>query len=404
MDFKYVAYTSEKKMLKGQLAATDETKAVVQLNSLGYQVISIKSVGSMGKVGKVLNISFTSPVKSKEVIMFSRQLAILLESGIDIVTSIELFKTQAGNKVFKEILEELIAYLRGGSSLSDALSRFPKVFTTMYCRTIAAGEQSGNLDTVLKQMADYIERTTTAAKKVKSAMTYPIVVLVVAIIVVAALVFFVMPTFTSLYTGFGAKLPVITTLLLNFANGAAKYGVYVLLILVAGVVGLVLYIRTPVGRINWDRFLLRLPVIGPIVQLNELSRCSRTISMLIKVGLPLPDIITMCIQSAGNMIMSQALIAVKQDMLAGEGLAQPMAKRSIFLPLMVQMVAVGEKTGNLSNTLATVADSYEIDADDKTQAAVALLQPVMTIGLAIVVGFIVIAMVSAMYGIYGQLK
>ena len=404
MDFKYVAYTSEKKMLKGQLAATDETKAVVQLNSLGYQVISIKSVGSMGKIGKVLNISFTSPVKSKEVIMFSRQLAILLESGIDIVTSIELFKTQAGNKVFKEILEELIAYLRGGSSLSDALSRFPKVFTTMYCRTIAAGEQSGNLDTVLKQMADYIERTTTAAKKVKSAMTYPIVVLVVAIIVVAALVFFVMPTFTSLYTGFGAKLPVITTLLLNFANGAAKYGVYVLLILVAGVVGLVLYIRTPVGRINWDRFLLRLPVIGPIVQLNELSRCSRTISMLIKVGLPLPDIITMCIQSAGNMIMSQALIAVKQDMLAGEGLAQPMAKRSIFLPLMVQMVAVGEKTGNLSNTLATVADSYEIDADDKTQAAVALLQPVMTIGLAIVVGFIVIAMVSAMYGIYGQLK
>ena len=404
MDFKYVAYTSEKKMLKGRLAAPDETKAVVQLNSLGYQVISIKSVGSMGKVGKVLNISFTSPVKSKEVIMFSRQLAILLESGIDIVTSIELFKTQAGNKVFKEILEEIIAYLRGGSSLSDALSRFPKVFTTMYCRTIAAGEQSGNLDTVLKQMADYIERTTTAAKKVKSAMTYPIVVLVVAIIVVAALVFFVMPTFTSLYTGFGAKLPVITTLLLNFANGAAKYGVYVLLILVAGVVGLVLYIRTPVGRINWDRFLLRLPVIGPIVQLNELSRCSRTISMLIKVGLPLPDIITMCIQSADNKIMSQALIAVKQDMLAGEGLAQPMAKRSIFLPLMVQMVAVGEKTGNLSNTLATVADSYEIDADDKTQAAVALLQPVMTIGLAIVVGFIVIAMVSAMYGIYGQLK
>jgi type IV pilus assembly protein PilC len=202
----------------------------------------------------------------------------------------------------------------------------------------------------------------------------------------------------------GAKLPVITTLLLNIANGAAKYGVYVLLILVAAVVGLVLYIRTPVGRINWDRFLLRLPVIGPIVQLNELSRCSRTISMLIKVGLPLPDIITMCIQSASNKIMSQALIAVKQDMLAGEGLAQPMAKRSIFLPLMVQMVAVGEKTGNLSNTLATVADSYEIDADDKTQAAVALLQPAMTIGLAIVVGFIVIAMVSAMYGIYGQLK
>ena len=404
MDFQYVVYTSEKKTLKGKLAAPDEAKAVGQLNSLGYQVISIKSVGSLGKLGKSLNISFSSPVKQKEVIMFSRQLALLLESGIDIVTSIDLFRTQASNKAFKTILEEIIANLRGGSSFSEALSKFPKVFPIMYCRTIAAGEQSGNLDTVLRRMADYMERTATATKKVKSAMTYPIVVLVVAIVVVAALVFFVMPTFTSLYTSMGAKLPTITTMLLNFANGATKYGAYVLIALVAAVVGIVLYIRTPVGKVNFDRLMLRLPVIGPIVQLNELSRCCRTISMLIKVGLPLPDIITMCIQSAGNKIMSLALIDVKQDMLAGEGLAQPMAKRTIFLPLMVQMVSVGEKTGNLGNTLTTVADSYETDADDKTQAAVALLQPAMTIAMAVVVGFIVIAMVSAMYGIYGQLK
>ena len=404
MDFQYVVYTSEKKTLKGKLAAPDEAKAVGQLNSLGYQVISIKSVGSLGKLGKSLNISFSSPVKQKEVIMFSRQLALLLESGIDIVTSIDLFRTQASNKAFKTILEEIIANLRGGSSFSEALSKFPKVFPIMYCRTIAAGEQSGNLDTVLRRMADYMERTATATKKVKSAMTYPIVVLVVAIVVVAALVFFVMPTFTSLYTSMGAKLPTITTMLLNFANGATKYGAYVLIALVAAVVGIALYIRTPVGKVNFDRLMLRLPVIGPIVQLNELSRCCRTISMLIKVGLPLPDIITMCIQSAGNKIMSLALIDVKQDMLAGEGLAQPMAKRTIFLPLMVQMVSVGEKTGNLGNTLTTVADSYETDADDKTQAAVALLQPAMTIAMAVVVGFIVIAMVSAMYGIYGQLK
>jgi type IV pilus assembly protein PilC len=150
--------------------------------------------------------------------------------------------------------------------------------------------------------------------------------------------------------------------------------------------------------------MLRLPVIGPIVQLNELSRCCRTISMLIKVGLPLPDIITMCIQSTGNKIMGQALTDVKTEMLGGEGLAQPMAKRSIFLPLMVQMVSVGEKTGNLGNTLSTVADSYEFDADDKTMSAVALLQPALTIVMAIGVGFIVVAMLSAMYGMYGQLK
>ena len=149
--------------------------------------------------------------------------------------------------------------------------------------------------------------------------------------------------------------------------------------------------------------MLRLPVIGPIVQLNELSRCCRTISMLIAVGLPLPDIITMCIQSSGNKIVSQALTDVKQEMLAGEGLSQPLSKRAIFLPLMVQMVSVGEKTGNLGNTLTTVADSYEFDADDKTTTAVGMLQPALTIAMAVVVGFIVIAMISTMYGIYGQI-
>ena len=403
MDFQYVAYTGEKKLIKGKLAAPDEEKAVRQLNAIGYQVLSINAMNSIASLRKYLDFSFTSQVKPKEIILFSRQLAILLESGIDIVAAIDLYKSQAANKVFKKTLEEIVADLRSGTSFSGALAKFPKVFSTMYCRTIAAGEQSGNLDQVLRQIADYMERAELATKKVKSAMTYPAIVLIVAIVVVVILVVFVMPTFTNLYSNLGAKLPTISKVMLNIANGAAKYGLYVLAGLVVLIVGIVLYVRTPSGRFKWDGFLLRLPVIGPIVRLNELARCSRTISMLIKVGLPLPDIITMCIQSSSNKVMSQALIEVKQDMLAGEGLAQPMAKRKIFLPLMVQMVAVGEKTGNLSNTLATVATSYETDADDKTAAAVGMLQPALTIVMALVVGFIVVAMISTMYGIYGQI-
>ena len=403
MDFQYVAYTGEKKLIKGKLAAPDEEKAVRQLNAIGYQVLSINAMNSIASLRKYLDFSFTSQVKPKEIILFSRQLAILLESGIDIVAAIDLYKSQAANKVFKKTLEEIVADLRSGTSFSGALAKFPKVFSTMYYRTIAAGEQSGNLDQVLRQIADYMERAELATKKVKSAMTYPAIVLIVAIIVVVILVIFVMPTFTNLYSNLGAKLPTISKVMLNIANGASKYGLYVLAGLVVLIIGIVLYVRTPSGRFKWDGFLLRLPVIGPIVRLNELARCSRTISMLIKVGLPLPDIITMCIQSSSNKVMSQALTEVKQDMLAGEGLAQPMAKRKIFLPLMVQMVAVGEKTGNLSNTLATVATSYETDADDKTTAAVGMLQPALTIVMALVVGFIVVAMISTMYGIYGQI-
>ena len=402
MDFQYLAYTSEKKMIKGQLAAPDEEKAVAELNAIGYQVLNIKSRNSLGKLSGTLNISLTSQVKPREVILFSRQLAILLESGIDIVTAIDLYKAQASNKIFQKTLEEMIADLRSGTSFSGALAKFPKVFSTMYCRTIAAGEQSGNLDQVLRRMADYMERTAVASKKVKSAMTYPIIVLSVAIVVVAVLVFFVMPTYTNLYSSLGAKLPTISKILIDFAKGAAEYGGYVLLGLAVLIIGMVLYFRTPSGKIRWDGYMLRLPIIGPIVQLNELSRCARTISMLIKVGLPLPDIVAMCIQSSGNKVVGQALNEVKQEMLAGEGLAQPMSKRKIFLPLMVQMVAVGEKTGNLGNTLTTAADSFEADADEKTMTAVGLLQPALTIAMAVVVGFIVIAMLSAMYGIYGQ--
>jgi len=402
MDFQYLAYTSERKMIKGKLAAPDEEKAVAELNALGYQVLNIKTMNSMGKISRSLNFSFTSQVKPKEVILFSRQLAILLESGIDIVTAIDLYKTQAANKIFQKTLEELIADIRGGTSFSGALAKFPKVFSIMYCRTIAAGEQSGNLDQVLRRMADYMERTESASKKIRSAMTYPVIVLAVAVVVVAVLVFFVMPTYTNLYASLGAKLPTISKILIDFARGAAKYGGYVLVVLIAAIIGIILYVRTPTGKVKWDGFLLRLPLIGPIVQLNELARCCRTISMLIKVGLPLPDIISLCIQSSGNKIVGQTLTEVKQEMLAGEGLANPMAKREIFLPLMVQMVAVGEKTGNLGNTMATVADSFEADADDKTTTAIGFLQPALTIGMAIVVGFIVIAMLSAMYGIYGQ--
>jgi type IV pilus assembly protein PilC len=370
---------------------------------MGYQVLSIKASGSVGKASKLLNISFSSEVKPKEVIMFSRQLAILLESGIDIVTALDLFKSQASNKVFKKTLEEVIADLREGTSFSAALAKHPKIFPTIYWRTIAAGEQSGNLDTVLRRMAVFMEKTTAAAKKVRGALTYPIIVLVVAIVVVAVLVFFVMPTFTSLYSQLGAKLPLLTKILIGVATWGKNYGVYVILILIALVIGVFLYTKTPNGKTNWDRLMLRLPIIGQIVQLNELSRCCRTISMLIMVGLPLPDIITMCIQSSGNKIVSQALTDVKQEMLAGEGLAQPLSKRPIFLPLMVQMVSVGEKTGNLGNTLTTVADSYEFDADDKTTTALGMLQPALTIAMAVGVGFIVVAMISTMYGVYGQI-
>ncbi len=400
MDYQYLAYTENKRVVKGKLTADSEAAALNILGYGGYQVINLKSAPSFFKKQTLLG---PPKVKRKDVIMFSRQLALLFASGVAVVTALELLRDQSTNSELKRIIGQIISDVNSGSSLSGALSKHPSVFSQMYHRTIAAGEQSGNLEKVLQRMADYIERAEITAKKVKGALTYPIVVFVVAIVVVAVLVTYVLPTFATLYSSMGAKLPAITTMLLNVAGWSAHYGLYMLIILGAVVGAGFLYTRTPAGKSRRDRLLLRLPVVGRIILLNELSRCCRTISLLITVGLPMPDVITMAIQSSSNKAVVQALTEVQQELLRGEGLSKPMSTRPLFLPLMVAMTAVGEETGNLSNTLTTVAESFEAESEDKTSSAIALLQPALTIGMAVIVGFIAVAMVSAMYSIYGQL-
>ena len=401
MEFSYVAYSEDRRLVKGKLSATGEEAAINLLSYGGYQVVNLKKIVPFFNTEKL--VAMFSRVKPKEIIMFSRQFALLLESGTDIVTSLELLQNQITNRTLRKMLGDIAADIRGGSSLSVALSKHPRAFSAIYHRAIAAGEQGGNLEVVMRQMADYMERVVIVEKKIKSALTYPIIVGIVAFVVIAVLVTFVLPTFASLFSAFGADLPLATRMLVGATDWLSLYGVYlmvsVLLIAISGWV----YIRTPAGKYQWDKLSLRLPVVGRILLLNELSRCCRTISLLFKVGLPLPEILAMAAQGTNNKTMSESLNGVQQELIRGEGLSRPMSKRKVFLPLMVQMVGVGEETGNLDNTMATVAQSFETEADDRTSAAVELIQPVVTVGIGLFVAWIAIAMVSAMYGIYGQL-
>ena len=294
--------------------------------------------------------------------------------------------------------------IRGGSSLSAAMGKHPWAFPEIYHRTIAAGEQAGNLEIVLRQMADYLEREVVTEKKIKNALTYPIMLAVVAIVVVIVLVTFVLPTFTSLYSAFGAELPLPTKILMGLSKWLLNYGLYILLAILVFVGIGYAYIRTPAGKYQLDKLLLSLPIIGRINLLSELSRCCRTMALLFKVGLPLPEIMTMAIRGSSNKAMVNALTEAQQELIRGEGLAKPMAKRKLFLPLMVQMVGVGEETGNLDNTLTTVAQSYEVEADDRTSSAVGLIQPILVVIIALVVGFVAVSLLSAMYSIYGQVS
>ncbi len=401
MDFAYTAYTEEKKLVKGRVSATSEEAASELLGYGGFRVIGLKKVVPL--INKEKLLTGFSRIKPSEIVMFSRQLALLLESGTDIVTSLDLLQEQITNKMLRNIIGEVASDIRGGSSLSAALSKHPRAFSQMYYRAIAAGEQGGNLEVVLRQMAEYTEKAVVTQKQIKGALTYPVIIVVAAIVVIAVLVTFVFPTFAGLYSQFGAELPLTTRILIGITEWSGRYGLYVLLGLLIAVAVIYLYIRTPTGRYRLDGLLLRLPVFGRIIHLGELSRSCRTMAMLVRIGLPLPEVLAMTIHSSTNMVMVENLTGVQQELIRGEGLSRPMVKRELFLPLMTQMVRVGEETGNLENTLTTVADNFEMEGSDKTKSAVALIQPAVTVLLGLVILFLVVSMFSAMYSIYGQL-
>jgi type IV pilus assembly protein PilC len=400
MEFSYVAYTEDKKLVRGTLAATSEEAASRLLSYGGYNVLSLKQRIRFLDFGRLIP-SFRR-VRPIEIILFSRQLALLLESGTDIVTSLELLQDQTTNSKFKEVIGQVASDIRSGSSLSLALSKHPKTFSQVYHRAIAAGEQGGNLEIVLRNMADFQERIVKTEKRIRNALTYPVIVLVVAVIVIALLFAFVLPTFSDLYASLGTELPALASILINTTNWVTDYGLFLIGGFGLAFVGLLLYVRTPNGKYWWDNISLRLPVIGRILQLSELSRISQTISMLFRAGLPLPEIMTQAINVTNNKVVSEAVSGVQRELIRGEGLSKPMEKRHIFLPLMVQMVGVGEETGKLDDTLSTVATTYDVESEDRINNAVGLIQPIITVVIGLVVAFIAVALVSSLYSLYGE--
>jgi type IV pilus assembly protein PilC len=399
MDFRYVAYTRDKKVIKGKVSAVNEEAALDVLKYSGYNILSLQKVTPFLNTEK-LSAAF-SQIKPQEIIMFSRQLALLVETGTDIVSALDLLQGQITNRELKKIVSEVATDLRGGVPLAKALEKHPKAFSPLYCRTIAIAAETGNLERGFRLMADHIEKQAASAKKIRGALLYPIIVLVLAVIVVAVLTTFVMPAFVNLYSSLGAELPLVTRMLMTGVSFLSSYGLFLL----AGIAGIVLagfaYIKTPVGRYQWDKLKLSFPKVGAIVHFSELARCCRTISLLFRAGVPLPEIMTMAINGAGNKIIAEALTEVRDEMLKGHGLSKPMARRPVFLPLMVQMAAVGEGTGNLDVTMDTVAQSYEMEADDRTNSLIAMIQPAMTLFIGGLVGFIALALISTMYSVLG---
>jgi len=400
MVYQYIAYNESGEIIRGKLPATNEEAATEILDYAGYQAISLKRYVPFFNMDR-LTAGF-SRLKPNEIILLYRQLAMLLESGIDIVASLELLQEQVTNRMLKKVMGEVISDLRSGNQLSTALSKYPQVFPPIYSRLLGVGEQSGELATILNQVADYMERETATTKETKNALMYPVITFLVSMVVIGILVTFVLPSFGKLYGSLGVEMPLMAKMLITLGEKAQIYWIH-LMLAVSALAGVGLfYIRTPGGRYKLDKLVLKLPLVGQVKHLSELARFCRSMSLLYRAGLPLTEVVSLVAQGSSNIVLAQALTSVQQDMIKGEGLSQPMSRNKLFLPMMVQMVRVGEETGNIDVTLLTVARSYEAEAEDKVHSLISLIPPAMTLFIGLIIGLIALSLTSAMYSMYGQ--
>jgi type IV pilus assembly protein PilC len=400
ISFRYTASTRQGNLVKGNIKATSEIAAERLLVAKGYLPEHVEVAPSMFSLEEALPSIFR--VKPRDVIVFSRQLATLLRSGISLLPALEILQRQvASSRAFRSILGSVVNEIRSGGSFSQAVGKNPKAFSEIYCRTIAVGEETGNLDTVLNRMADYMERHQAMAQSVKKALTYPAMVMGVGVIVVIVMITMVMPKMLGMFSAMNVELPLPTRILIALTNFFQAYPLYILIAASVLVAIFLWMVKRPSGRRIFDRLRISLPIIGPPALMSELGRFARTLSVMVGAGLKLQETMELLPHSTTNMVFRDALDKVNERLLLGEGLSEPMSRISVFPPLLVQMVAVGEESNTLDYTMGVVADFFETSAEEKTSAMVGMIGPISTIGIALFVGFIALSVIMPMYTITG---
>jgi type IV pilus assembly protein PilC len=343
-------------------------------------------------------------IKLPEVMEFSRQMSSFLEAGIPIMDALETVSMQVGTPAMAQVIEDILDQVRRGGSFTDAINAHPKVFPAYYRAIVRSADFTGRLDVVLNQLTSYLERDLNARRQIRSALTYPILVLVVAGIALIAMTTFVLPKFAGLYRSLGARLPVPTRMLLAFTDFMTNFWWLVVLAVGLGFLLTKLIFRGEAGKSRRDRFVLKIPVIGGLTRIIAVERFSRVLAALANAGVPLPDGIKVAGESTQNQVFMEAIADVRETLVRGGGLSQPMEDCGVFPLPALQMVRVGERTGQLAQQLTKTAAYYEREVTFRLRKATDLFQPVVIFGVGIVVGFVAVAQVSAMYSIFSQVK
>ena len=387
--FKYVAKDKDGRTVSGSMESPSSIALVDTLRQKEYVIISLDEAKEAAKGG---SFGGGGKVKLDDLVVFSRQLATMVDAGIPLVGALDALQEQMESKGFKNVVKRVRDNVEGGLSLSEALGKQPNVFSPFFINMVRAGESSGNLDEILDRVAIYMEKTIALLRKVKSSLIYPAVVVTMAILITTFLIVKVVPTFESIFATINVTLPLPTLILIKISHIVRSYLLFVIIGLVIAFIALSRVIKTDKGRLAFDTFLLKIPVIGPLLRKVAIARFARTLSTLQKSGVSILTALEIVGKTSGNKVIEAAVMKTKMSIKEGESIAQPLTASKVFPPMVTRMISVGEQTGKLEEMLGKVADFYESEVDAAVSGLTSLIEPLIIAFLGIVVGGIVVSM------------
>ena len=388
-EFKWVAETKKGKTIRGEVEAADEKMARLQLKRRNLKIKKIKQKPKDLFAG----LSFMqSKITSKDLVIFTRQFSTMIDAGLPLVQGLTILADQMENKTFKGILKEVVTDVEGGASLAESLQKHPKVFDGLFVNLVAAGEVGGILDTILQRLATHIEKAQKLKAKIKSAMTYPAIVVAIAVLVISIIMIFVIPVFESMFADFGSALPMPTQIVVNlsrFIKGNVHYMIGAIIVLV---IAFKKFGNTKYGRKKLDILALKLPVFGNLLRKVAVASFTRTLGTMIGSGVPIISAMEIVAKTSGNMVLEEVILDVRSCIAEGQPIAEPLSESGIFPNMVVQMIGVGEATGALETMLEKIADFYDDEVDAAVDALTSMLEPLLMVFLGGAIGGLVIAM------------
>ena len=384
----------------GEMEGGSSTAVAQALRERGYIPLKIaeKKVSALNKEIKIPGFS-KSKIKTKDVAIFSRQMATMINSGLTLIRVLSILELQTQNEALVAVISDVRARVERGTALSTALEAHPKTFGHLYVSMVRAGEVGGALDETLVRLADTLEANVRLRGKVKSAMAYPVVVLVLIVLIVSGMLLFVVPIFEKMYADLGGELPAPTKILIGISGFMTTFWWLLGIATGGGIYGFKRWKTSEDGQRQWDRLKLRMPIFGGLVQKVAISRFARTLSVLSRTGVPVLQALDIVAVTAGNSLVADAVYDVQRSVKGGESLAAPLERHDVFPPMVTQMMAVGEETGELDTMLSKVADFYDNEVDDTVGALTSLIEPILIIVMGIAVGGILISLYLPMFNI-----